>query len=74
MEELAYNHTSVDGTQDTYTIVEYSNHNSFDFMRNGDRVHRARKKGDIWVQEDGKDVEAEVLEALGRFMDTHHNK
>ena len=74
MEELAYNYTLADGSECKYTIVEYSDPASFDFMKNGDRVHRARKEGNSWKQVDGKEVEAEVLEALGQFMDTHHNQ
>ncbi|WP_443947035.1 hypothetical protein ACJVDH_07965 [Pedobacter sp. AW1-32] len=72
MQELAYIHTTKDNTKETYTIVEYASHNQFDFMKNGDLVHRAEKQNGVWIQTDEKNVDPEVVSALGKFMEDHH--
>jgi len=72
MQELAYTYTTKDDVREIYTIVEYGNPGQFDFMKNGDLVHRAAKENGKWVQIDGSDVEGEIIAALGNFMDAHH--
>ncbi|WP_316831790.1 hypothetical protein [Pedobacter aquatilis] len=72
MIELAYTHTTKDNTKQTYTIVEYASPDQFDFMKNGDLVHRAAKKDGRWVQTDNSNIDGETIDALGKFMDEHH--
>lgn len=72
MQELAYTHMGKNNTTQTYTIVEYGNPDQFDFMKNGERVHRATKAQGKWEQADGDDIDQEVIAALGAFVDNHH--
>jgi len=72
MEELAYTYITKENTSEIYTIVEYGNPDQFDFMKNGDLVHRAAKENGKWIQIDGSDIEGEIIDALGSFMDAHH--
>lgn len=72
MQELAYTYTTKENSKEIYTIVEYGNPDQFDFMKNGDLVHRAAKENGKWVQIDGSGLDGEIIAALGNFMDEHH--
>jgi hypothetical protein len=72
MQELTYIHTTKENQKETYTIIEYSDPLQFDFMKNGDLVHRAAKEEGRWVQTDDQNIDPEVIAALGKYMDDHH--
>jgi len=72
MEELAYIHKDQNGGTITYTIVEYSAEDTFDFMPNGGTVRRAKKQDEKWIQVAGEDTATEILDELGRFMERRH--
>jgi len=72
MQELAYTYTTKRNKKETYTIIEYSDPSQFDFMKNGDLVHRAAKEEGRWVQTDAQNIHPEIIAALGKFLDDHH--
>lgn len=74
MEELAYTLNNKKGEDITYTIVKYASPDSFDFMPNGGTVRRAAKKDGKWTQVSGADTTPDILEELGSFIDSHHQK